>query len=328
MNPVQKRETGRVMIPTGSRSRRRSLRVVSSWAAWMEQEAGAIETALRRLLPASGPGPASLRQAMRHAVFPGGKRLRPALAVLGNRYCGGKGETIYRLAASLELVHTFTLIHDDLPCMDDDAYRRGRPTCHRVYGEALAVLAGDALLNLSYRILIDLEAEPAAKETILATFAEAVGIEGVLGGQVKDIEAEGSSVSEPALRQIHQRKTASLITASLMMGGQLAGGSSAELRSLEQFGQQMGLLFQLVDDLLNVEGTAEVLGRPGGSDERLKKATYPRVLGLARARERLDRREAETRRIAKGFGAWSGLFDDLVRSVTCRLGNGRGKEEA
>lgn len=307
--------TKRATFP--SKTSRDSIR--DSWAQWMKGSAPRIESGIKAVLPSHGPGPKSLRAAMRYALFPGGKRLRPALAVLGHRVSGGNDPEIYRLAASLELVHTFSLIHDDLPCMDDDDLRRGRPTCHKVFGEALAVLAGDALLNLAYEVLANLEVEPKKKVKILQSFASAVGAGGVLGGQVGDIEAEGEEISRAALAQIHMRKTASLITASLVMGGQLAGAGGSMHEALERFGSKLGLLFQLVDDLLNVEATEDVLGRPTGGDERLDKATYPRIIGLNASHDKLRRLVTASRREARGFGRWSGLFEDLVVTVVSRL---------
>jgi len=281
-----------------------------------------IEAAVRGALPRSGQAPAPLREAMRYALFPGGKRLRPALVLLGHRACGGRHPEIARLAASVEFVHTFTLIHDDLPCMDDDDLRRGRPTCHRAYGEALAVLAGDALLNLAYEILSGLRCSPARKAAVIATLSRAVGTRGVLGGQADDVAAEGKMIRPAALRAIHLRKTASLFSASLRMGGELAGGSARELKRLEDFGRDLGLLFQIVDDLLNVEGTRKQLGRPRGGDERRGKATYPRIVGRARSRVHLRGHVASGLRRARGFGPQKTLFEDLVRVVASRVRDG------
>ena len=307
-------------------SKTRSRAIPESWSSWMQVERPRIESGIRSVLRPSGSGPVSLRRAMRYAVLPGGKRLRPGLAVLGHRVCNGRDPEIYRLAASLELVHTFTLIHDDLPCMDDDDFRRGRPTCHKVFGEALAVLAGDALLNLAYEALIELKSDPKRKAAILASFAGAVGASGVLGGQVWDIEAEGVEISRAALHQIHLRKTASLISASLRMGGELTGAGRRHLESVDRFGRQLGLLFQLADDLLNVEASAKVLGRPAGGDERLRKATYPRLLGLERSHERLRRLVRTGRACARDFGPWSSLFEDLIVTVASRVPTVRLKE--
>jgi geranylgeranyl diphosphate synthase type II len=258
---------------------------------------------------------------MRYALFPGGKRLRPALAMLGHAACGGRDPQITRVAASLELVHTFSLIHDDLPCMDDDDFRRGRATCHRVYGEALAVLAGDALLNLAYELLAGLRCAPQRRVAVFSSLATAMGGGGVLGGQVDDIAAEGVRIGEGALRRIHARKTASLIAASLVMGGELAGAPRARIRDLDGYGRELGLLFQLVDDILNVEGSTEELGRPAGGDEKHRKATYPSVVGLEGSRSRMRRRASAARARARSFGPWSGLFEDLIRVVISRVRN-------
>ncbi len=263
---------------------------------------------------------------MRHSLFPGGKRLRPLLAILGHRACGGASPEIYPVAAACELVHTFTLIHDDLPCMDDDDLRRGRPTCHKVFGEATAVLAGDTLLNLAYRVLSGLRCEPSRKAMLIATLADAVGGSGVLGGQVDDLEAEGRDVSEAHLRRIHDRKTASLIRASLRMGGILAGAREPRLALLDRFGTEVGHLFQIVDDLLNVEGTEEALGRPAGGDARLRKASYPRILGSDATRRRIRIRSAQAVRVAAGFGGMRPLFEDLVQVVVARVPGIPGKE--
>jgi geranylgeranyl diphosphate synthase type II len=288
----------------------------------LRNESPQIEGALRAVLLHERGIPASLRAAMRYSLFPGGKRLRPALAVLGHRLCRGRDPEIYLLASCLELVHTFTLIHDDLPCMDDDDFRRGRPSCHKAFGEGLAVLAGDALLNRAYEIVASLRCHPRRKGAILATLASAVGGSGVLGGQVDDLAAEGRRVGERELRSIHMRKTASLIAASLRTGGELGGGSPVELRALDKYGLELGLLFQIVDDLLNLEGTTEQLGRPAGGDERRRKATYPRVVGRAATLRLLMIRVRAARRAARGFGRWSPLFDDLVRAVASRVAGG------
>lgn len=296
--------------------------IMHPWPSWLREESPEIEKALRTILQQERGAPASLRGAMRYALFPGGKRLRPALAVLGHRLCRGRDPEIYRLAACLELVHTFTLIHDDLPCMDDDDFRRGRPSCHKAFGEGMAVLAGDALLNLAYEVVASLRCTPRRKGSVLATLAGAVGGRGVLGGQVDDLAAEGKRVRERELRSIHVRKTGSLIAASLRIGGELAGGSETALRALDDYGLELGLLFQIVDDLLNLEGTAEELGRPAGGDARHRKATYPRVVGRSATRRLLTARVNAARRAARGFGRWSPLFDDLVRAVASRAHGG------
>ncbi len=292
------------------------------WPAWLRKESPRIEEALRGVLRKAEGIPPSLLTAMRYSLFPGGKRIRPALCVLGYRFCGGRGREIYRLGACLEMIHTFTLIHDDLPCMDDDDFRRGRPSCHNAFGEGLAVLAGDALLNLAYETVASLRCAPDRKVAILAVVSGAVGGRGVLGGQVDDLAAEGKRVGERTLRSIHARKTAVLMAASLRAGGQMAGGCGQDLRRLDRYGMEMGLLFQIVDDLLNLEGTEAELGRPAGGDERHHKATYPRVVGRAGARRLLAVRVGAARRTARDLGRRAALFDDLVRAVASRVKGG------
>jgi len=296
------------------------------WPAWRGREARRIESALRAILRRNRAAPLSLHRAMVYSLFPGGKRLRPALVVLGHRACSGRHPEIYRLAACAELVHTFTLIHDDLPCMDDDDFRRGRPSSHKVFGEALAVLAGDALLNLAYQVIASLRCDARLKERVLTSLSSAVGIGGVLGGQVADIEAEGMEIPEARLRKVHLQKTASLFVASLVLGGDLAGGGKAELDRLRLFGRDFGLLFQIVDDLLNVEGTPVALGRPAGSDERHRKATYPRIVGLELSRQRMTRLAHSAQRTAAGMGWLAPVFSDLVRTVLARLPRPDGEE--
>lgn len=292
------------------------------WASWLRGESPSIERALRGVLPHGRVVPKSLLDAMRYSLFPGGKRLRPALVVLGHRSCGGRDREVYRLAACFELVHAFTLIHDDLPCMDDDDFRRGRPSCHKAYGEGIAVLAGDALLNLAYEVIAGLRASPPRKEAVLRTLSEAVGGKGVLGGQVDDLAAEGKRVDERGLRSIHMRKTASLITAALRAGGELAGAGGERLRGLERFGRELGLLFQIADDLMNIEGTEAELGRPAGGDERRGKATYPRIVGREGSQHILVARVLGARKAATAFGRFAPLFDDLVRMVASRVQGG------
>ncbi len=301
----------------------RSPATAGPWEGFRRREAPRIEAGLRQVLRATRSAPASLAEAMRYALFPGGKRLRPALVVLGHRATGGSDPQVYRCAACVELVHTFTLIHDDLPCMDDDDFRRGRPSVHRAFDEAIAVLAGDALLNLAYEALADLRCGPSTLQAVLATLARAVGARGVLGGQVDDIASEGASIEEDFLRSIHLRKTASLIAASLRLGGDLARAKPEALLRLERFGRDLGLLFQITDDLLNVEGTLAELGRPAGGDERRRAATYPRIAGTVATRARLRRLLRSSLRAAGGFGVASPIFEDLVRAVAARVEAGR-----
>lgn len=260
---------------------------------------------------------------MGYSVFPGGKRLRPALVVLGHRVFGGSDPAVHGLAAAFELAHTFSLIHDDLPCMDDDDYRRGRPTCHKAHGEALAVLAGDALLNLAYETIAELRCDEAARGRLVRLVARAMGGAGVIGGQVDDIAAEGRDLKEAALRSIHLRKTAALIRAALCAGATLASAREEGIAALDDCGRDLGLLFQIVDDLMSVVGDEAVLGRPRGGDERHDKATYPRVLGLDAARRRARSLERSAFRKACSLPSHGAILADLVRVTAARgLGSG------
>ncbi len=244
----------------------------------------AIEAALENLLPAEDCDPRTLHRAMRYSIFPSGKRLRPVLALLAARATGGSPERAMIPAVGLELLHTYSLIHDDLPCMDDDELRRGRPTCHKVFGEALALLAGDGLLTLAFRAAAD-----AGREAV-KVLADAAGSLGMVGGQVADLEAEGagSAGTLPRLEFIHDRKTGALITASLELGA-LAGGGQVDRKALRQFGHLLGRAFQIADDCLDETGSTEELGKRPGQDVAMAKLTYPALMGLEASRKEAQR---------------------------------------
>jgi len=222
-----------------------------------------------------------LNEAMRYSVFAGGKRIRPAMALASFETCGGQGENIFYATSALEMLHTFSLIHDDLPCMDDDDYRRGSPTSHKVFGEAAAILAGDALCILAFQLL-GRTGNPKCVEVI----ASALGIDGMIGGQMEDILAEGKSVNLQNVEYIHTHKTARLIEASLVIGALLAEASESEIAALSNYGKKIGLAFQIVDDILDVEQTTESLGKDAGSDISNNKATYPAVVGLKKSKSK------------------------------------------
>ncbi|NMC43527.1 MAG: polyprenyl synthetase family protein [candidate division Zixibacteria bacterium] len=242
-----------------------------------------VEKHLEACLPREDQYPQTLHAAIRYSVMAGGKRLRPLLAIAAFEACDGEGEIIYPAAAALELVHTYSLIHDDLPCMDDDAMRRGRPTLHRKYGEAVALLAGDALHDLAFRLMAQTDSAQAVLE-----LAEAIGTNGMLAGQMADMEAEGAPVSEDDVTFIHAHKTGKLIRGSVRIGAVLAGASEYTLESISQYGERIGLAFQIVDDILDVEGDAHTLGKSVGSDTRNAKATFPRVIGLPKSKEKAN----------------------------------------
>src|SRR6516225_9116515 len=226
------------------------------------------DAALQRLLPPATEYPASIHQAMRHSVFAGGKRLRPILCMEAAQMIEGCiPEGIEELGAALEMLHTYSLIHDDLPALDNDDLRRGRPTCHKVFGEATAILAGDALQTYAYEVLAKLQCSSDARVAIIAEIAHATGsVDGMIGGQVMDLEAEHKHPDAKTLEYIHRSKTGALLTASVVTGGMYAGGDASQLANLRDFGQNIGLAFQIVDDVLDVTQTSEQLGKTAGKD--------------------------------------------------------------
>ncbi|MBM4338575.1 MAG: polyprenyl synthetase family protein [Deltaproteobacteria bacterium] len=246
-----------------------------------------VERALENYLPRQAEKggddeyPVSLRQAMRHSLFSGGKRIRPILSIAAYEAVGGKGDKILPFACALEMIHTYSLIHDDLPAIDNDDYRRGNPTCHKVFGEAMGVLAGDGLLTEAFRLMTLVSTDhPEIVVHVIQEIAQASGISGMVGGQVADIESEGKEIKLPMLQYIHTRKTGALITVSVRTGAKLGGGDEKTVHAFTRYGEKIGLAFQIADDILNVEGKPELLGKATGSDLFKKKATYPSLLGL------------------------------------------------
>jgi geranylgeranyl diphosphate synthase type II len=255
---------------------------------YLAEKARAVERFLDGYLPPENAYPASIHRAVRYSLFAPAKRLRPALALASAQAVGGKEDDALPGAAAVEMIHTYSLIHDDLPAMDNDSLRRGRPTSHVVFGEAMAILAGDALLTHAFHLLATQPAslDPARRLRAVAVLAEACGLSGLIGGQVVDLESEGVAVEPSTLEFIHRNKTGALIRAAVQLGA-LAGGAGEEtLETLAGFGSRVGLAFQIVDDILDVEGDASSLGKTAGKDQKAKKATYPRVHGMALARER------------------------------------------
>src|SRR5450755_906227 len=240
------------------------------------------DAALERLLPPATQYPSSIHQAMRHSVFAGGKRLRPILCIeAGQMIEGCVPPGIEELGAALEMLHTYSLIHDDLPALDNDDLRRGRPTCHKAFGEATAILAGDALQTFAYEVLSKLQCPAGARVAIIAEIAHATGtIDGMIGGQVMDLEAEHTRPDAQTLESIHRSKTGALLTASVVTGGIYAAANASQLQSLRDFGQNIGLAFQIVDDVLDVTQTSEQLGKTAGKDTATEKATYPALFGI------------------------------------------------
>ena len=232
-------------------------------------------------LPPETDRPENLHKAMRYSVFAGGKRLRPGLACAAFELFGGKGDSIWYATSALEFLHTFSLIHDDLPCIDNDDFRRGKPTAHKQFGEATAVMSGDALCVLAFE-LIAKTGNPAAMESL----AHKLGTYGMIGGEMTDIDCEGKQVSLEIVDYIHYHKTAALIEASLVIGAQLANASNEDIKKIEAYGKSIGLAFQIVDDILDSVSTTEVLGKDAGSDVASGKATYPALVGLENSRKK------------------------------------------
>ncbi len=270
-----------------------------------------VDEALDRFLPKADLYPSAIHEAMRYSVFAGGKRLRPILVIAGAEAAGGSAEDVMPTACAVELIHTYSLIHDDLPAMDDDDYRRGLPTSHKVFGEAIAILAGDALLTLAFRLLAENFAggrattaarNPGRLREILAEITEAAGTFGMIGGQVVDVQSEGRSVGAETLEYIHTHKTAALIRASLRAGALLVRAPQEVLAAMSVAGSRLGFAFQIVDDILDEKGSLEELGKTAGSDRRKKKVTYPGQFGLEASRVRAKALVEEAKAALKPLG--------------------------
>jgi geranylgeranyl diphosphate synthase, type II len=252
-----------------------------------------IDRALDRYLPKTSTKPVTLHKAMRYSLFAGGKRLRPILCLAAAEACRGNIDNALPLACAFECIHTYSLVHDDLPSMDNDDFRRGRPTCHKVFGDGIAVLAGDALLTIAFEIVSNAKPTPRYDISILLReIAVAAGSERLIAGQVADLEAEGKRVKRDQLRFIHENKTAAILKSSVRLGAMSANADARKLSAITQFGKRLGLAFQVIDDILDVTQTSEILGKSAGKDVAAKKATYPAVIGLEKSR-------AEARRLTR-----------------------------
>jgi geranylgeranyl diphosphate synthase type II len=253
---------------------------------YLSDRAADVDAAMDVFLPKAKDRPATIHAAMRYAVFAGGKRLRPVLCLAAAEACGGALSNALAPACAVELMHTYSLVHDDLPAMDDDDLRRGRPTCHKVYGEGMAVLCGDALLTEAFLVLAQ---TPVTKRygtrDLITELAATGGSKQLIGGQVMDLEGEGKKLTRRELVRIHEAKTAALLTTALRLGAMTANASPAKLVALTQFGYNLGLAFQVIDDILDITQSTEVLGKTAGKDQAVAKATYPSVLGLAESRK-------------------------------------------
>src|SRR5258708_24163342 len=263
-------------------------------AEYLACQQSRIDRALRHWVPSESTPPKSIHKAMRYSLFAGGKRIRPVLCIAAAEAVSDSTDGIESAACTLELIHTYSLIHDDLTALDNDDLRRGLPTCHKVFGEAMAILTGDALLTLAFQVLAQMECTPERKTRLTAELAVAAGtVDAMIGGQVNDLEGEGKDPEPALLYDIHHAKTGALLKASLRMVGIYAGCDEEQLRSLSNFGEHVGLAFQIVDDVLDVEQPSEALGKTAGKDAQQKKITFPAVYGIERSREM-----AEEERIA------------------------------
>src|SRR5450631_167461 len=291
----------------------------------LQQGQSLTDAALERLLPPGTQHPASIHQAMRHSVFAGGKRLRPILAMEAGRMAGARktaGSTpagIEHVGAALEMLHTYSLIHDDLPALDNDDLRRGRPTCHKAFGEAVAILAGDALQTQAYEVLARLQCPAEARVRIIEEIARGTGtIDGMIGGQVVDLEAEHTKPDIKMLEYIHRSKTAALITASVVSGGLYVGADADVIAKLRSFGQSIGLAFQIVDDVLDVTQTSAQLGKTAGKDTAAQKATYPALFGIEESLRRADELADSAMAQLSSFGDGADTLKSLARFLVER----------
>ncbi len=286
----------------------------------LEHGRALADQALERLLPAASQYPVSIHQAMRHSMFAGGKRIRPILCMEAGRMVAGTLPAgIEDLGATLEMLHTYSLIHDDLPALDNDDLRRGRPTCHKVFGEAIAILAGDALQTQAYEVMARLKRPAEARVRIIEEIARGTGtVDGMIGGQVADLEAEHTKPDAKMLEYIHRSKTAALITASVVSGGLYAGADDAQVVQIRSFGQSIGLAFQIVDDVLDVTQTSEQLGKTAGKDTAAEKATYPALFGIDESVKQADQLVKDAFGALESFGARAETLKELARFLVER----------
>lgn len=281
--------------------------------SYLADRAALVDAAMSAYLPAGKERPATIHDAMRYSVFAGGKRLRPVLCLAAAEACGGLTADALAPACAVELMHTYSLVHDDLPAMDDDDLRRGRPTCHKVYGEGMAVLCGDALLTEAFAVLCR---APVTKRystrDYIAELAETGGSRKLIGGQVMDLEGEGKKLTKRDLVRIHEAKTAALLTTSLRLGAMTANATTAKLAALTDFGHNLGLAFQVIDDILDVTQSTEVLGKTAGKDQAVEKATYPSVIGLDASRKEAAKLTKAAMAALKPLGKKSARLEQIA----------------
>ncbi len=278
-----------------------------------------VDGELDRLVPRETTPPETIHRAMRYSLFAGGKRIRPILCLEAARAVSDGWRGAVAAACSLELIHTYSLIHDDLPALDNDDYRRGKLTNHKVFGEAMAILAGDALLTLAFQVLAGLELPPDRRTRLAAELANAAGtVGGMIGGQVADLEGEGKPPDASLLETIHRAKTGALLRASLRIGAIFGGATASQYEALSCYGEHIGLAFQIVDDILDVEASSEALGKTAGKDAQQQKITFPAVYGLEASREMAEQECARAHQVLDGFGDSAAGLHELADLIVRR----------
>lgn len=291
--------------------------------SYLKEQCARVDAALDSFLPKETLLPHSLHKAMRYSIFAGGKRVRPILMLAACQAVGGDTERAIPAACAMEMIHTYSLIHDDLPAMDDDDFRRGNPTNHKVFGEAIAILAGDALLTEAFKLISDPRfaggCDPAVRLAVVQEIASCAGSHGMVGGQVVDMESEGKAdIDLPTVQYIHTHKTGALIKASVVSGALLGNADQQKLAAITRYGEAAGLAFQIADDILDIEGTTEEIGKDAGSDQARGKATYPAVMGLSAAREEAQTMMDEAMRALEAFGAEADPLREIAAYIVKR----------
>ena len=286
---------------------------------YLAQQQRLVDAELDRLVPPETTAPATIHRAMRYSLFAGGKRIRPILCIeAANTVCEA-ADGVVAAACSLELIHTYSLIHDDLPALDNDDYRRGKLTNHKVFGDAMAILAGDSLLTLAFQVLAELRIPGDRRAELIRELSTASGtVGGMIGGQVADLEGEGKTPNAELLESIHRAKTGALLRASLRLGAIYAGATAEQYAALSCYGEHIGLAFQIVDDILDVEETSEALGKTAGKDAAQHKITFPAVYGLETSRGMAEEECARAHRVLDPFGARAGRLHELADLIVHR----------
>jgi geranylgeranyl diphosphate synthase, type II len=293
--------------------------IQTSLSEFLAEQVVAVDAALERCVPPESTAPHSIHRAMRYSLFAGGKRIRPILAMTAANAVSDRTQGIENAAAALELIHTYSLIHDDLPALDNDDFRRGRPTCHKVFGDALAILAGDALLTLAFEVLGTLDADAHTRIRLVTELSQAAGtVGGMIGGQVHDIEGERQTPTPSLLESIHRAKTGALLRASVRFGAIYSGATEEDLLALTAYGEHLGLAFQIIDDVLDVEQSSDTLGKTAGKDQQQQKITFPAVYGLEKSREMAMKERESAHEAVRGLGLRAERLRQIADFVVLR----------